>query len=114
MFYFCYYGFWQSEEQEDEGLTRLSEREQLKAIESQLKFRKQVLKQMYKDAKIFSFSKKNEAGKYIKHSLADLRSNLLVLIKATMTMQSSIRKAFLSLLESILSTLSMMVYTKGM
>ena len=80
----CFYGLWQSPLQVDEGLGRMPENEQRKALESQLKFRKTVLKQRHSETKIFNFSRKNERGKYEKFSLAELKENVLTLIKDTL------------------------------
>jgi E1A/CREB-binding protein len=49
----CFYGLWQSPLQVDEGLGRMPENEQRKVLESQLKFRKTVLKQRHTETKIF-------------------------------------------------------------
>lgn len=51
----CFYGLWQSPLQVDEGLGRMPENEQRKALESQLKFRKTVLKQRLSETKDFQF-----------------------------------------------------------
>lgn len=55
----CYYGLWQSPEQVDKGMGRINNKKELiKALQAQLKFRKNVLKQKRKDSKIFNLSKK--------------------------------------------------------
>lgn len=57
----CYYGLWQSPEQVDEGMGKINnEKELIKALQAQLKFRKNVLKQKHKDSKIFNLSKKSQ------------------------------------------------------
>lgn len=69
----CYYGLWQSPEQVDEGMGRINnEKELVKALQAQLKFRKNVLKQKHKDSQIFNLTKKKPDGKYEKLSVQDL------------------------------------------
>ncbi|KAK3092123.1 hypothetical protein FSP39_025387 [Pinctada imbricata] len=80
----CYYGLWQNRQQVEEGLSRLPTNEQRKAVESQLKFRRTVLKQKSDDNKIFNFSRKNDQGKYVKLTIDELKKNLLTLIEDTL------------------------------
>ena len=80
----CFYGLWQSANQVEEGMSRLPIKEHRKALESQLKFRKNVLKQKSTDTIIFYFSRKNETGKYIRLTTEQLKHNLLTLITDTL------------------------------
>jgi hypothetical protein len=67
----------------DEGLGRSStDNAKRQALESQLKFRKNVLKQTHADKKIFILSSKEPNGKYAKHSLDTLTTNVLKLVEA--------------------------------
>lgn len=50
-----------------------NEKELIKALQAQLKFRKNVLKQKHKDSKIFNLSKKKPDGKYEKLLVQDLK-----------------------------------------
>lgn len=77
----CFCGLWQSEQQLQEGLNRLTGNEQRAAVEAQIKFRKTVLQQKHRDKKIFNLKRKNERGKYGKLSLQDLKKNLSQLIE---------------------------------
>ena len=66
----CFYGLRQSASEIDEGLGRLNtDNTKRQALESQLKFRKNVLKQTHADKKIFTLSSKQPNGKYAKHSI---------------------------------------------
>lgn len=79
----CFYGFWQSREEVNEGLGRLtSEREKINGLEAQLKFRKHVLGQKSKDKKIFNLTVKKASGKYVKQSFEVMKQNLLQLVKS--------------------------------
>ena len=81
----CFYGLWQSAEQIKEGLNRLtSEKEKRDALESQIRFRKNVLKQKHTNKKIFNFSYKNANEKYVKLTLKQLESNVKALIEDTL------------------------------
>ena len=81
----CYYGLWQSSEQMKEGLNRLgAEKEKRDVLESQIRFRKNVLKQKHSNKKIFNFSYKNENQKYVKLSLTQLESNVKALVDDTL------------------------------
>lgn len=60
----------------------MPENEYMKALESQLKFRKTVLKQRHSETMIFIFLEKM-TGKYEKLSLAEFKENVLTLIKET-------------------------------
>lgn len=81
----CFYGLWQSEKQVDEGVSRLKDdKEIVKAMQAQLKFRKNVLEQKPRDKKLFNFSTKSDGGKYKKLTIPELRTNLLELIKSTL------------------------------
>ena len=71
-----YYGLWQSEEGVKQHLLEISKTpEQIKALKAQLNFRKNVLKQIASDKKLFLFS---EGGK--KKSVEQLTTNLCRLI----------------------------------
>lgn len=81
----CFYGVWQSEKQVDEGVSRLKDdKEIVKAMQAQLKFRKKFLKQKPRNKKLFNFSTKSDGGKYKKLTILELRTNLLELIKSTL------------------------------
>lgn len=81
----CFYGLWQSASQVDEGLERLpNDAEKRKALESQLKFRKTVLKQKHAIKGLFNFSRKLPTGKYEKFTLTELKDNLLTLVHCTL------------------------------
>lgn len=86
----CYYGLWQSREQLEEGMGRISnEKELINALQAQLKFRKNVLKQKHKDSKIFNLSRKKPDGKYEKLSVQDLKKNILQLIASAASVHTS-------------------------
>lgn len=56
----CYYGLWQSQQQVEEVMGRLrNEKELIDALQAQLKFRKNVLKQKHKDSKILTYQERN-------------------------------------------------------
>lgn len=79
----CFYGLWQSASEIDEGLGRSStDNAKRQALESQLKFRKNVLKQTHADKKIFTLSSREPNGKYAKHLLDTLTTNVLKLVEA--------------------------------
>lgn len=81
----CFFGVWQSEKQVDEGVSRLKDdKEIVKAMQAQLKFRKKFLKQKPRNKKLFNFSTKSDGGKYKKLTIPELRTNLLELIKSTL------------------------------
>ena len=65
----CFYGLWQSASEIDEGLGRSSTE-------------KNVFKQTHADKKIFTLSSKEPNGKYAKHSLDTLTTNVLKLVEA--------------------------------
>ena len=82
----CFYGLWQSAQQIEEGLENLNtETEKRNALQSQLRFRKNVLKQKHDDKHVYNFSRKNEQGKYIKLSIEQLQNNVLSLIQETLS-----------------------------
>ena len=79
----CDYGLWQSHDQIEEGMSRLiNEKEIVECLHAQLKFRRTVLKQTYKDKKVFNLSSKQQSGKYKKISISELKDNLLALVKS--------------------------------
>lgn len=52
-----FYGLWQIEQQVDEGVSRLKDdKEIVKAMQTQIQFRKYVIKQIPRDKKLFFFS----------------------------------------------------------
>ncbi|XP_033730479.1 uncharacterized protein LOC117319875 [Pecten maximus] len=90
----CFYGLWQSVSQIEEGLSRLKgdKGEMLKALYSQLKFRRYVLKQRHSDSKVFNMSRKKADGKYEKLSVAELKANVTELIKSAATVTTDERQ----------------------
>ena len=80
-----FYGLWQSGEQIKKGLNRLgTEKEKREALQKQLRFRKNVLKQKHTNKKLFNFSYKDENQKYVKVTLNQLESNVKALIDDTL------------------------------
>lgn len=60
-----FYGLWQSEQQVDEGVSRLKDdKEIVKAMQAQLQFRKYALKQIPREKNLFIFSTKSDGGKF--------------------------------------------------
>ena len=77
-----YYGLWQSVEDVDIRICEIDTiKEKREALETQLNFRKNVLKQKCKDSSVFNFSSKGPDGKYRKHSLQTLTDNVKKLVK---------------------------------
>lgn len=84
----CYYGLFQSLNQLNEGLERLDkESEKRKALESQIKFRKNVLHQKHADKKVLNLNSRAESGKYTQLPLDTLKK-VLTLIQATLNVQT--------------------------
>ena len=78
----CDYGLWQSEEQVNEGLQRLkTDTDRREALKSQLRFRKNVLKQKHRDPKLYNFSRKGPDGKYLAIPIDELKQNVITLIQ---------------------------------
>ncbi|KAK6168596.1 hypothetical protein SNE40_019795 [Patella caerulea] len=82
----CYYGLWQTVDQINEGMDKLSgnDKELRCALQTQLKFRKSVLHQKHSDKQIFNLSKKEPGGKYRKLSVKELKDNLCELVKTAL------------------------------
>lgn len=73
-----YYGLWQSVERMHTALGEIkSLTEKRKALEAQLRFRQNMLKQAYKEKDVFRFSEKGK-----KHTVNKLKENLTKLIEA--------------------------------
>lgn len=66
-----------------------NEKELINALQAQLKFRKNVLKQKHKDSKIFNLSRKKPDGKYEKLSVQDLKKNILLFIASAASIHTS-------------------------
>lgn len=66
-----------------------NEKELIKALQAQLKFRKNVLKQKRKDSKIFNLSKKKARCKYEKLLVQDFKKPILQLITSAVNAQTS-------------------------
>ncbi|KAH3837686.1 hypothetical protein DPMN_111087 [Dreissena polymorpha] len=58
-----------------------TDNERQEALKSQLRFRKGVLKQKYRDSKVFNFTQRSDIGKYTPLSVEELTQNLQTLIK---------------------------------
>ena len=88
-----YYGLWQSKDEVSDHMSCISSKtEKLKAIKTQINFRKIVLEQPVKDKKIFSFSSKEEGV----FSLERLLSNLHALLTSAKAMEVSSANDILS------------------
>ncbi|KAH3725161.1 hypothetical protein DPMN_050994 [Dreissena polymorpha] len=80
----CDYGLWQSCEEVNEGLGRLdTDSQKRNAFQAQLRFRKKVLKQKHSVKQVYNFSRKDQQGKYIQLSVAQLQQNVFKLIQDT-------------------------------
>ena len=79
-----YYGLWQNSESVQNRLAELPDKEKVKALQAQLRFRNKVLNQSHEDKKVFTFSEKDTSGKYKKHSIEKLTGNLLKLVRAAL------------------------------
>ena len=82
----CYYGLWQTHQQVDEVIAsyNVNKTEIIKALQCQLKFRRDVLKQVHSNKKVYNFSMKMASGKYKKLSLDEMKTNLLSLVKTAL------------------------------
>lgn len=89
----CFYGLWQSEAQVNEAIERFAtESEKREALQSQLKFRRGVLKQKHNNSKVFNFTQKNPAGKYVKLTIEALKQNVFTLINDCLVAETSEKK----------------------
>jgi cyanate lyase len=75
-----FYGLWQSTDQVDRVLDTIeTNKEKLKALKAQLRFRKEILKQHPDNPAIYRFSKKNN-GKTVALSVEEMSENVKALV----------------------------------
>lgn len=85
------WGLWQTEEEVDSGVIRIKKKtEKVKALKSQLRFRKTVLLQKVKDCpKVYQFTK-NVNGNSTALSVVELSNNLKKLVRHAYTVSEDI------------------------
>ena len=79
-----YYGLWQTVTDVEKLLAELPDKEKIKALHAQLRFRQKLLGQEVDDKKVFAFSSKGTTGKYKKYGAEKLTENLLKLVRGAL------------------------------